>query len=207
MGVIIVTVILLRDNTTLFNVDTRNRSVHTAPSSPQIGETEEQSEGDREAGQEEQEEAPEERAALPEPAAEQPAAEVEEKEEERRTPDQMVVDAGPGGHFFVKADIDGNEVGFLVDTGASMVALSSTDAEQMGYSLSQLEFTGRANTANGIARFAPIMLSQIAIGDIVVNDVQAVIMEGPMSKSLLGMTFLRKLEGFEIKNDQLIMRW
>lgn len=187
VGVMIVAVILLRDNTTLFSTD--NESYQPE----RIAQT------------------PERSVVHSNPTEEELLQRGDDHSEETdpapTTPGQMVVQAGPGGHFFVDAEIDGNDVGFIVDTGATMVALSRADAETLGLSAHQLDYTGRANTANGIARFAPVTLSQISIGDIVVNNVQAVVMEVPMQKSLLGMSFLKRLESFEVKNDQLIMRW
>lgn len=120
---------------------------------------------------------------------------------------QMVIEAAPDGHFMVSARIGGRDVEFVVDTGASMVALSPGHAERLGYAIHQLDFAGRAQTPNGIARFAPIVLEEIAIGEIVVRDVPAAVLEKPMEKSLLGMTFLRRLAGFEVKGDRLILRW
>jgi aspartyl protease family protein len=120
---------------------------------------------------------------------------------------ELVVEAGAWGHFHVDAEIDGREIGFLVDTGASMVALSEEDADTIGYPIYQLDYSGRANTANGVARIAPIMIDEIVIGDHIVSNVQAVVIEGHTGKSLLGMTFLRRLAGFEIKDNRLYLRW
>lgn len=119
----------------------------------------------------------------------------------------LIIEAGPGGHYFVDAEIDGREIGFLVDTGATMIALTQTDAETIGYPIHQLDYSGRANTANGVARFAPIMIEEIVIGDNIIRNVRGVIIDAPMQKSLLGMTFLRKLSGFEVKGGKLILRW
>ena len=120
---------------------------------------------------------------------------------------EMVIEAGAWGHFHVDADIGGREIGFLVDTGASLVALSEQDADTIGYPVHQLDYSGRVGTANGTARVAPIMIDEITIGDIVVNNVRGVVIEGHQGSSLLGMTFLRKLAGFEIKNNKLYLRW
>ena len=120
---------------------------------------------------------------------------------------QLVIEAGPAGHFMVNASISGREIAFVIDTGASMVALSPGHAEQLGYAIHQLDYAGRAQTPNGVARFAPIVIDEITVGDIVMRDVSAAVLEQPMEKSLLGMTFLRRLAGFEVKGDRLILRW
>jgi aspartyl protease family protein len=88
-----------------------------------------------------------------------------------------------------------------------MVALSLDHAEELGYDLSELEFTGTARTANGFVHYAPIVLEEVAVGDIVVRDVEAAVLEARTGRSLLGMSFLRKLAGFEITDDRLILRW
>jgi aspartyl protease family protein len=121
--------------------------------------------------------------------------------------DQLVVEAGAWGHFHVVAEIGGREIGFLVDTGASVVALSEEDAETIGYAIHQLDYSGQANTANGVARLAPIMIDEITIGDNVITNVQGAVIEGHTGKSLLGMTFLRKLAGFQVRNNRLFLRW
>ena len=207
IGVIVVAIVLLRDNTNFFA--SGPMAGQSSPPAHGIVQTDNSRRMAEEEPPQNEEQTPEEE----EPEA-RVAKEKDREPEPRRnaareqsTPDEMVVQAGHGGHFYVKADIDGNDVGFMVDTGASMVALSRADAENLGYSARDLNYTGRANTANGVARFAPVVLSQISIGDITIHDVQAVVMESPMNMSLLGMTFLRRLEGFEIKDDQLIMRW
>jgi aspartyl protease family protein len=120
---------------------------------------------------------------------------------------QMVIEGGDGGHFHLIAEIGGREIEFLVDTGASMVALSEEDAETIGLPIYQLDYTGQANTANGVARFAPVTIDEMAIGDHVVRNVQGAVIEGHSGNSLLGMTFLRKLSGFEVKDNRLFLRW
>ena len=133
--------------------------------------------------------------------------EDEEEEASSGDGDELILTAGAGGHYFVDAAINGEGVHFLVDTGASLVALSRSDAQKLGIDLEELKFTGRAKTANGIARVAPIMLAEVEIGENVVENVPAAVIDAPMDISLLGMSFLKRLSGFEIKDNKLIMRW
>lgn len=119
----------------------------------------------------------------------------------------LVFRSGPRGHYVLNAEVNGESIRFLVDTGATVVALSAKDAERLGYDEYSLEFTGRTMTANGPARVARVMLDEISVGDITVRDVQAVVLERPMRVSLLGMSFLKKLKGFEVKGNELILRW
>jgi len=95
----------------------------------------------------------------------------------------------------------------LVDTGASMVALSEADADTIGLPIHQLNYSGRVNPANGIARVAPVMIDEITIGGKMISNVRGVVTEGHTGNLLLGMTLLRKLAGFEIKNNRLFFSW
>lgn len=119
----------------------------------------------------------------------------------------LALDAGPGGHFFVEAAINYDRIRFLVDTGASMVALTRADAERLGFDLYNLDYRYHANTANGVARVARVVLDEIVVGDIVVENVPAAVVDGDLEISLLGMSFLNRLSGFEVRDDQLILRW
>ena len=121
--------------------------------------------------------------------------------------DTLVLAAGPGGHYFVDAEVNGETIRFLVDTGASVVTLSRSDAERIGFDVNQLDFAGRARTANGIARIARVVIDEIEIGDNAVRDVPASIIEAPMDMSLLGMSFLSRLAGYQVQGNRLILRW
>lgn len=110
------------------------------------------------------------------------------------------------GHFTVTAFIDGSEVELMTDTGATYVALSYETALGLGYRPEDLPFTSESETANGVARVAPIMLREVRVGDIVVRDVQAVVAEpGKMSQNLLGMSFINRLSRFEVSGRKLTL--
>lgn len=119
----------------------------------------------------------------------------------------VVFNAGPNGHYLVDALVNGRPVRFLVDTGATVVALSASDAERVGLDVRTLDFSGVVQTANGTTRVAGVTLDDIRIGEIEMRDVKAAVIEKPMGISLLGMSFLRRLPGFEVRDRQLIMRW
>lgn len=114
--------------------------------------------------------------------------------------------ASAGGHFVVTAQVNGQPVDFLVDTGASDIVLSPADATRLGYHPENLSFTRQYTTANGIGRGAPIRLDSLAVGPIAFGGVPASVNEAPMSESLLGMTFLRRLDSYEVRRDTLILR-
>ena len=119
---------------------------------------------------------------------------------------KVVLSANDYGHFHAVAQIKGQQVEFMTDTGATYVALSYETAQKLGLAPQNLRFNGRSTTANGVARVASIVLDTVRIGDITVKDVQAVIAEpGRMTQNLLGMSFIRQLSGFELSGARLTM--
>lgn len=121
--------------------------------------------------------------------------------------DQIEIEAGRNGHFFVEAEVNGTTLNFMVDTGASMVALRPEDADMLGFYEGELQFTERVRTANGIARAAPVTLDEIIIGELTMANVAASVLRRPMQYSLLGMSFLRRLDGYEVRGDRLVLKW
>ena len=118
---------------------------------------------------------------------------------------RVVLQAGRTGHFEVNAYINDSSIKLLADTGATYVALTHEDAESLGLTYN-LKFTGRARTANGITKVAPVMLQSIEIGDIQVENVKAFVHEeGALHISLLGMSFIGRLERFEMSGRQLVL--
>jgi aspartyl protease family protein len=116
------------------------------------------------------------------------------------------IKAGARGHFFVTADIDHTPVDVLIDTGATMVAMSYEDADRAGLKPFSLDYSVPVATANGIVRAAPAMLRRIEIDNIVVHDVEALVMpRGVLKGSLLGMSFLSRLSGFGIRDGVLML--
>ena len=88
-----------------------------------------------------------------------------------------------------------------------MVALSYEDAERAGIFVRPSDFTARVRTANGIAKFAPITLDSVSIGDITLHDVEAAVSEpGRMGTTLLGMTFIGRLGRAEMSNGVLVLQ-
>ncbi len=120
---------------------------------------------------------------------------------------QVEIKAGRNGHFSTDAEINGRTVEVMVDTGATMVALSYEDAERAGIYLDDRDFTRAVTTANGVAHFAPVTLSRVSVGDIMVRDVPAAVAEpGRLTTSLLGMSFLSKLSRFDMRADVLVLQ-
>jgi len=113
--------------------------------------------------------------------------------------------ADTDGHFRVDAMVNGVPVRFLVDTGASIVVLNPADAQHIGLNLDRLAYTDSAETANGKVEAAPIMIQEILIGPIRLTDVAAAVDRQNTMTSLLGMSFLSRLEGYEVSSGELTL--
>jgi aspartyl protease family protein len=99
------------------------------------------------------------------------------------------------GHFAVEARIDGRPIDLVVDTGASRIVLRETSAARLGIFPRASEYVGRAQTANGVAKFAPVRLNSVEVNGIVVRDVEAAVMaDDALHENLLGMTFLSRVK-------------
>jgi aspartyl protease family protein len=125
---------------------------------------------------------------------------------ERSSSGGVELRAGNHGHFETPAEINGRRIEVLVDTGASLIALTYEDAERAGIYVKDSDFTQRTQTANGIARAAPVMLERVTIGEITVRNVQASVAErGRLHMTLLGMTFLSRLSRTEMRGGTLVL--
>ncbi len=145
------------------------------------------------------------------PAAAQRAAVVPEPESGAAVSpppsDSIELRADGAGHFRSSIEVNGRSMAALVDTGATMVALTYEDAERSGIFLHDRDFVGRTQTANGTARFAPILLDRVTIGTITVRNVEAGVAErGALSINLLGMSFLGRLRRFEVASGRLSLQ-
>ena len=115
--------------------------------------------------------------------------------------------AGPHGHYYTSVEINGRPVDVMVDSGASIVALTYDDAQRAGVYIRDRDYTHRVNTANGQARVAPIVLDRVSIGDITVHNVPAAVSEpGRLNKSLLGMSFLNRLSRVDMRSGILVLQ-
>jgi clan AA aspartic protease (TIGR02281 family) len=91
----------------------------------------------------------------------------------------------------------------MADTGATVVALTYEDAERLGLSPRSLDFSSLVQTANGIARVAPVKLDRVRIDDIMLRDVPAIVAErGALATNLLGMSFLGRLKSFQMQGER-----
>jgi aspartyl protease family protein len=110
------------------------------------------------------------------------------------------------GNYLAQGRVDGHPVDFMVDTGATLVVLSFDDAERSGIDPQRLDFSGRAQTANGISKIAHVKLDSIDLGGITLHDIPAAVAApGAMRMNLLGMSFLSRLTHFEIHGSDLYL--
>jgi aspartyl protease family protein len=122
------------------------------------------------------------------------------------SPYSMVFRANGQGHVFIDAYVNGTPVRFMVDTGATVVALRMQDAVAAGIGRDSLDFRLRFATANGIARAAPVTLRDIRIGQMEMDDVRAVVHDN-LPMSLLGQSFLTRLDSYQMRDGELTLNW
>jgi aspartyl protease family protein len=111
------------------------------------------------------------------------------------------------GHYYTSVDINGRSIDVMVDTGASFVSMTYEDARRAGIFLADTDFKYKMQTANGIARSAHVLLDRVEIGPITVRNVRASVSQpGALFQTLLGMSFLGRLERFEMRRGELILQ-
>lgn len=111
------------------------------------------------------------------------------------------------GHYTAHPEVEGRTLRMMVDTGATLCALSEEDAERIGVRVARSDFTKSVTTANGSLRVAPVRLREVRLGGILLRDVEAVVVpRGQLATSLLGMSFLRGLKGFAFEGGRLTLR-
>lgn len=113
---------------------------------------------------------------------------------------------GADGHYWAEASIDGKAVRVLVDTGASVVALTRADALRLGVDPEPEAFTGKVQTASGVVRAAPVQLKTISVAGARVDRVEALVVEQGLEYSLLGMSYLGRLSAFSATPTGLTLR-
>lgn len=119
--------------------------------------------------------------------------------------DAVELERETDGHFYAAADVDGTPVRLMVDTGASMIALSATDARKLGFdwNASELQHVGRG--VNGDVLGKPVKLDSVTVGDLQADNVEAVIVPEGLDVSLLGQSFLSQVENVQIEGDRMTL--
>jgi aspartyl protease family protein len=114
---------------------------------------------------------------------------------------------GQGDNFMVATQVNGARLPMILDTGASSVVLTHDAAKAAGLPLEMLSYSVAVETANGRTRAAPVTLQSITIGGLVEREVPALIAQpGQLRQSLLGMSFLNRLQSWEVRGDRLMLR-
>ena len=110
------------------------------------------------------------------------------------------------GHFATEGRINGQRIGFMVDTGASVIALNETPAAQFGFRPTPGDYTAKVTTANGTIKAARTRIAMVEVGGLVVRDVDAMVLpDESLSENLLGLSFLSKLKRFEYANGMMVL--
>lgn len=110
-------------------------------------------------------------------------------------------------HFATRADVNGQTLRFIIDTGASSIVLTHDDAARAGFDIDALRYVVPVMTANGAARAAPVTIDRIVIGGIERTGLSALVAEkDQLFENLLGMNFLDTLKGFEVTGNRLVLR-
>jgi len=110
------------------------------------------------------------------------------------------------GHFLTEGRIDGQRLDFMVDTGASVIALNETSAARFGLRPSRGDYNATVTTANGTIKAAHTRLAMVDIGGLVVRDVDAMVLpDEALSENLLGLSFLSRLKRFEYANGKMVL--
>jgi aspartyl protease family protein len=114
---------------------------------------------------------------------------------------------GQTGDFSVHTSINGARIAMVLDTGASSVVLTQDAARAAGLPIAMLAYTVNVDTANGRTRAAPVTLDRVVIGGLTERAVPALVAQpGQLKNNLLGMSFLNRLESWEVRGDKLRMR-
>jgi len=112
----------------------------------------------------------------------------------------------PRGHFLTEGRIDGQRIGFMIDTGASVVALNESSAARFGLRPTPSQYTAKVTTANGTVKAARAQIAMLDVGGLVVRDVDAMVLpDEALSENLLGLSFLSKLKRFEYANGMMVL--
>lgn len=110
------------------------------------------------------------------------------------------------GHYWAEASIDGRDVRMLVDTGASLVTLSRSDARDLGIFVSDDEFTHQLATAGGVLKASPVTLRNLSVAGVRLEKVEAMVVDRELPAPLLGMSYLGRLSAFEARPDGIVLR-
>lgn len=116
------------------------------------------------------------------------------------------IERAADSHFYAEAEINGRHIRTMVDSGASLVALTRGDAEAIGIDVDRLPVTGIARTAGGDVPMRTVMLDRVEVGGIEARDVSAAVVDADMGVSLLGQSYLSRLDAVNVEGDTMSLR-
>jgi aspartyl protease family protein len=141
-----------------------------------------------------------------------PATPAAAKTAQPKSPDEPVgirslsIPRDARGHFATDGRIDGQRIGFMIDTGASVIALNEKSAARFGLRPSPADYKMTVSTANGTIKAARTRLAMVDVGGLIVRDVDAMVLpDEALSENLLGLSFLSKLKRFEYANGKMVL--
>lgn len=120
---------------------------------------------------------------------------------------ELTISESDGGSYLVFGAVNGAPMRFLVDTGASDIALSPSDARKAGIDTGALRYERPYATANGVGYGATVTVDRLTVGAITLSNVPVSVQQAEMGVSLLGMDFLRRLKSYSVQDRKLILRW
>lgn len=120
---------------------------------------------------------------------------------------QLIIARSQDGHFYLNLVINGIPIKFVIDTGATDVAITKKDAQALKIDLSKLKFSRAYRTANGVSFAAPIKLPKVQIGPQIFENIDAHVASGDLDISLLGMSLIERFRSFKIDKDLLTLSY
>jgi aspartyl protease family protein len=135
-----------------------------------------------------------------------PQSESASSSQEGDDDDAVVLQRKSDGHFYARANVNGGSVRFLVDTGASYIALTGDDAREIGLDWNESDLRKIGRGASGDVFGKTVMLSKVKIGSLQAENVPAAIIPEGLDVSLLGQSFLETVGSVNIANDRMVLK-
>ena len=120
-------------------------------------------------------------------------------------PGSVVLERARDGHFYATAQVNGQTILFLIDTGATQIVLSRRDAERAGIDTRSLSYVIPVSTANGVVSAAPVVLESVLLGSFSDGEVQATVIDTELGQSLLGMDYLNRFDNVRLEGDRFYL--
>jgi len=143
--------------------------------------------------------------ARPDPAVASAAPPAEDWHTPHQSGGTLALDRDTQGHFFVNGDVAGTSIRFVIDTGATEVAIGREDAQRLGVLPPDAAFDIELRTASGTITGAHVTLPRLRIGDIQMLNVHAIVVNVPETLPMLGQSFLSRLDSVTITGDRMIL--